>query len=187
MNGTETVDTSSSTAYTKEMQTIKRSDLVVGDVVQVVGTPASSGSSSASTPPPPGTGTVKATQVSVIEPTFMGRVTADSNGTLTLVGPNGQLLTVSTGASTRYYKGRTRTSSSAISIGSHVTAEGAQTGLTHLNADVVAVAPPPPAPGRAPSPPSGARSSGRSSSGSSSSTGSASSSGQSSSRSVQGS
>lgn len=149
MNGTETVVLSSSTAYRKERQAISRSDLAVGDVVQVAGSPASSGSSSS--PQPPGTGTVDAKTVTVVEPTFSGRVLADRNGTMTLVGPEGQLLTVSTSGSTRYYEGTSTTSASAVSDGSHVMAEGTRTSITHLNADLVALMP---APGHAPRPPS---------------------------------
>jgi hypothetical protein len=164
MNGTETVHTSASTTYSKEMATTRFSDLAVGDVVQVTGVPASAsaGSSSrgsSSAPPPPGTGAVDATAVMVVEPSFTGRVTSDSNGTLRLVGPDGQLLSVSTTGATRYYRGTSRTEASAISDGDHVVAEGAQTSLTHLTADVVALAPTPPAPGRATRPSKAPRSS----------------------------
>jgi hypothetical protein len=151
MNGTETVQVSSSTTYRREMQTIGFSDLAVGDVVHVAGAPVSSGSSSS--PPEPGTGTVDATSVTVIEPHFVGRVISDAGGTLTLVGPDGQLLTVTTSGSTRYYRGASSTSSSIVSDGAHVVAEGSQTSLTHLDADVVALVPTPPAPGRVPAPP----------------------------------
>lgn len=151
MNGSETVDTSSSTTYSKERLSIDFADLSIGDVVAVSGSPARSGTSSA--PPPPGTGTVDASRITVVEPTFVGRVVSDSGGVLTLVGPDGQLLSVHTSSSTRYYQGTQSTTSSAVSDGTHILAEGTQTGLTSLDADVVAVAPPPPAPGQAPAPP----------------------------------
>lgn len=172
MNGTEVVDTSSSTTYTKELQTISFSDLKVGEVVHVrrtpvAGTPTSS-SSSSSTPPQPGTGTVNASRVEVIEPSLAGRVTSASNGTYDLVGMDGQLLTVSTTGSTRYYSGTSQTSSSALSDGAHIRAEGAQDSLTHLTADVIMLARTPPSLGSSTSPgPSGGSSSsspGRSSS-----------------------
>lgn len=151
MNGTETVDTSSSTTYVKERQPLSFSDLRVGEVVHVATTPPSPGgspNSSANRVPPaePGTGTVTASRVAVVEPVFVGRVTAVTNGTYTLVGRDGRLLTVSTTGSTRYYRGTSRTTSSAISLGSHVLAEGPRDSLTHLTADVVSLAPsgPPP-------------------------------------------
>jgi len=152
MNGTETVDTSSSTTYTKERRTIGLSDLSVGDVVHVRKAPRSSGtsaSSSSSAPTRPGTGTLDASRIAVVEPSLVGRVTSASNGTYTLVGKDGQLLTVSTTSSTRYYSGPSQTTSSAIPDGAHIRAEGLQDSLTHLTADVVTVAPDPPMPGQA--------------------------------------
>ncbi len=143
-NGTERVDTSSSTTYSKEMQTISFSGLHVNDIVHVAGTPTTS--TSTATPPQPGTGTVNATAVTVVLPSFAGRVTSSSNGTYSLVGHDGQLLTVKTTGSTRYYNGTSRASASAISAGTHVMAEGAQNGLTDLTADVIAVMPTPPTP-----------------------------------------
>ncbi len=85
----------------------------------------------------------------MVEPSFAGRVTANSNGTFMLVGRDGQLLTVNTTGATRYYNGTATTTSSAISDGARVMAEGAQTDMTSLNADVITVAPAPPAPGQA--------------------------------------
>ncbi len=158
-NGTETVDTSSSTTYAKEMQTVSFGSLEVGDVVHVAAAPATSGtspsvsgsgSSGLSTPAQPGTGTVSAARVTVVEPSLAGRVTSNSNGTFTLVGRDGQLLMVNTTSGTRYYNGTASTTSSAISDGTRVMAEGSQTGIASLNADVITVAPTPPTPGRAP-------------------------------------
>ncbi len=155
INGTETVDTSSATTYTREHQTISFSDLSVGEIVHVRSAPAPSSSSSSSTPPQPGTGMVDASQVTVVEPSLDGRVTSSSNGTYSLVGRDGQLLTVSTTSSTRYYNGTSQASSSAISDGTHIRAQGTQDSLTHLTADVISVAPNPPTPGQArpPTPP----------------------------------
>lgn len=158
-NGTETVDTSASTAYSEELQTISFSDLRAGDIVGVTPAPpssrSSSGSASASTPPQPGTGTVKAVTVTVVKPSFTGRVISNSNGTYSLVGPGGELFTVTTTSSTRYYdSSMSRTSAAAISSGDHVMAEGTQSDLTHLAADVIAVMPTPPTPrAGAPAPP----------------------------------
>jgi hypothetical protein len=156
-NGTETVDTSSSTTYSKELQIIHFSDLRAGDVVAVAPLPPGGSSASggtSSTPPQPGTGTVKAAAVTVIEPSITGRVTSSSNGTYSLVGPGGRLLTVTTTGSTRYYNSSmSGTSASAISSGDHVVAEGTQSDLTHLTADVIAVMPTPPIPPAPPIPP----------------------------------
>lgn len=160
-NGTETVDTTSSTTYRKELQTISFSDLQSGDMVAVdpvppssasstsssSGTTSSSSSSSASTPSQPGTGTVTAGRVTVVEPSLSGRVTSISNGTFSLVGPGGQELTIATTGSTHYYSSSmSETTASGIAVGDHVTAEGTQSDLTHLTADLIAVMPTPPAP-----------------------------------------
>jgi hypothetical protein len=154
-NGTETVETSASTTYTKELRTISFSDLHVGDVLHVVATAVTS-RGSGSGPPTPGTGTVKATAVTVVAPSFAGRVQSSGNGTYTLVGRDGQLLTVTTGSDTRYYNGTTQASASAVSVGSLVTAEGAQSSLTDLTADVIIVGPGPGAPPPlGPTPPTG--------------------------------
>ncbi len=178
INGNETVDVSSSTTYTKEMRTIDFSQLAVGDVVQVAGTPlgtaissstSSSSTSSPSAPPAPGTGRVHAQSITVEEPTFTGRVLSDRSGEIVLVGPDGQLLTVSTTSATRYYRATSSATASIVSAGSHVTAEGTRTSLTHLDAAVITSAPTPPAPGHAPTPPGSLPSKGSSSTGSSSS------------------
>ncbi|HET9690736.1 MAG TPA: DUF5666 domain-containing protein [Acidimicrobiales bacterium] len=159
-DGTQTVDTSSTTTYTKERTTITAGDLHVGDVVRVVATRPST-SSGATTPPAPGTGTVDAQKVTVVEPTFAGRVDNITGSTYELVGRDGQLLTVTTTPSTRFYDGAATASSSAITVGSHVVAEGTQTGITTLTADVLAVGParpagPPTGGSGAPTAPSGA-------------------------------
>lgn len=150
-NGTETVDTSASTTYTNEMRTISFSALKINDVVHVrVSAPSSSSSGSATTRPQPGTGTVHATSVTVVQPSFEGRVTSVKNGTYDLVGRDGELLTVKTTSSTRYESGGSTASASAIAVGTHVMAQGTRDSLTALTADVISVAPAPPAPGSTP-------------------------------------
>ncbi len=143
--GTETVDISSTTTFTKEMQTIDLNAIALNDVVRVVPVRPTSGSApSGTTPVTPGTGTVAASRVIVVEPTFTGRVTSISPGaggmtTLSLVGEGGRLLTVNTSGSTKYYSGTTSSSASAVTVGTYISAEGAQTGITSLTADVVSV------------------------------------------------
>lgn len=141
-NGVETVDTSSSTTFSKERQTIALSDLRVNDVVHV-GAVAAPGAAPAAAPVEPGTGTVSARAVIVVEPTLAGRVASIGTGTYTLVGRDGQLLTVATTGSTRYYRGASQTSASAVTVGSRVMAEGTRTGLTQLTADVITIGPAP--------------------------------------------
>ena len=67
--GTETVDISSTTTFTKEMQTIDLNAIALNDVVRVVPVRPTSGSApSGTTPVTPGTGTVAASRVIVVEP-----------------------------------------------------------------------------------------------------------------------
>ncbi len=133
--GTETVTTTSSTAYTRERLTMGRGQLRVGEVVRVSGSRPGSGMTE------PGTGAVAATRVEVVLPVEAGRVASISGGTYTLVGPDGQLLTITSTPSTRYYTGATAGTAGAVEVGTFVMAEGTQDSVTHLVADLVAVAP----------------------------------------------
>ncbi|MGH9300481.1 MAG: DUF5666 domain-containing protein, partial [Acidimicrobiales bacterium] len=133
-NGTEAVDTSSSTTYTREMQTVGFAALKVGDIVHVAALPSTSGGSNGTTPPSPGTGTINASRVNIVQPRFVGRVASIDNGTYQLVGRDGRLFTVSTTSATRYYNGRSQAGASAVSVGSRVMAEGAKSSSTQMTA-----------------------------------------------------
>ena len=136
-NGTETVDTTPSTTFTKELRPVGLSAVRVGDVVHVAGhRPTAS-----ATQVPPGTGTVTASRVVIVEPALTGRVTAVAGTTISLVGRDGKLLTVETTPSTRYYTGSTSATAAAVTVGSRIVAEGARNSLTHLTADLVVVRP----------------------------------------------
>lgn len=135
MEGTETVNTSGSTQYTRERQTIALGDLKVGDMVAVV--PDASSAKSAT----PGTGTVTASRIVVIEPMLAGRVVSIDGDTVNLVGRGGRELTVTLGDSTKYFNGQATADRSAVTVGSHIVAAGSQDSLTHLTADVVTVLP----------------------------------------------
>lgn len=135
MAGTETVNTSGSTTYMKNRQTISFGDLKVGDVVHVVPTAGSA------RPATPGTGTVDASRVVVVEPMLMGRVTSIDGDTVNLVGRDGQQLTVTLTDSTKYFNGAQSGDRSAVTAGSRILAAGSQDSLTHLTADVVTILP----------------------------------------------
>ncbi len=133
--GTETIKTTASTTYTKERLTISFAQLRLGDVIRV------------EAPRPvrktatPGTGTVTATQLDVVLPELSGRVSQINGGTYTVVGPGGQLRSVSSASGTRYYNGPTKTTAASVKVGTYIVAEGYQDSLTHLSADVITVAP----------------------------------------------
>ncbi|HEX3606996.1 MAG TPA: DUF5666 domain-containing protein [Candidatus Dormibacteraeota bacterium] len=133
--GTQTVNTSGSTTYMKDRQTIALSDLKVGDVVHVV--------PDANTPRPatPGTGTVSASRIVVVEPMLGGRVTSIDGDTVNLVGRDGRELTVTLGGDTKYFNGMQSADRSAVTVGSHIVAAGSQDSLTHLTASVITVVP----------------------------------------------
>jgi hypothetical protein len=135
MEGTETVNTSGSTQYTKERQSIAFGDLKVGDMVRVIP------DASSAKPATPGTGTVSASRIVVIEPMLGGRVVGIDGNTVNLVGRGGRELTVTLTDSTRYFNGQATADRSAVTVGSHIIAAGSRDGLTHLTADVVTVLP----------------------------------------------
>jgi hypothetical protein len=135
MAGTETVNTSGSTTYMKDRQTITFGDLKVGDVVHVVPT------AGAARPATPGTGTVDASRIVVVEPMLMGRVSSVDGDTVNLVGRDGQMLTVTLTDSTKYFNGAQSADRSAITAGSRILAAGSQDSVTHLTASVVTVLP----------------------------------------------
>ncbi|MGH7749680.1 MAG: DUF5666 domain-containing protein, partial [Candidatus Dormibacteria bacterium] len=133
--GTETVDTSNSTTYTKDRQTIAFSDLKVGDIVHVV--PAAG----AAKPATPGTGTISASRVVVVDPMLLGRVASVDGDTVNLVGRDGRELTVTLTGATKYYNGQASADRSAVTVGSRIVAMGTQDTLTHLTASTVTVLP----------------------------------------------
>ncbi|MCU4186156.1 DUF5666 domain-containing protein [Acidiferrimicrobium sp. IK] len=132
--GTETVDTTATTKFTKEMQSVSLSAVKVGDIVHVAAPRPNATSTVA-----PGTGTVTATRVEIVEPTLTGRVTNVTGAQISLVGPDGQTLSVSTTPATKYYSGPTAALASTVKVDSYIVAEGSQDSLTHLTADVIRV------------------------------------------------
>jgi hypothetical protein len=133
--GTETVNTTSSTQYTKERQTIAFTDLKVGDVVHVVP------DASSAKPATPGTGTISASRIVVVEPVLLGRIASIDGDTVNLVGRDGRELTVTLTGSTKYFNGQQSADRSAVAVGSRIVAMGSQDSLTHLTADTVTVLP----------------------------------------------
>lgn len=94
--GTETVTTTASTkVYGADLQATTLSSNDVGQVVQVDEAGPSGGT--------PSDATIAAATIRVVQPTVIGRITAVGHGTYTLVGPDGQEITVTTAAGTTYY------------------------------------------------------------------------------------
>ena len=141
LDGTVTVDTTSSTTYMKEGRRIGIADIHVNDVVRVRGMRPSG----ASTPPASPPTTLTAESITVVVPTFVGRVVTVEGPTIFIVTPDGQMAYVYTTSSTAYTKQGAAASLKTIAAGDYIVAEGSQSNLTHLTADdvVVSIAPHP--------------------------------------------
>lgn len=135
LTGTLTVNTTSSTTYSKEGQKIALGDIKVDDVLQV--RPVRPSGSSTPSPTPPTTITAQA--INVVLPTFFGRVTSVSGPTIFIVTHDGQQAFVFTTSSTKYSMNRTSSSLSDVKAGDFITASGTQTDLKHLTADQVSI------------------------------------------------
>ena len=135
LTGTLTVNTTSSTTYSKEGQKIALSDIKVDDIVQVRPVRPSG----TSTPPPTPPTTITAQAISVVMPTFFGRVTSVSGPTIFIVTHDGQQTFVFTTSSTKYTMNRASASLSDVKAGDFITASGTQTDLKHLTADQVTI------------------------------------------------
>lgn len=136
LRGTETVVTTSSTEITgPDLQSTSLSSSDVGRVVRIQSKPpapptsrSSSSSSSSSS------GTIDATGIQLVDPSVMGRVLEVGSGGYTLVGRDGQEITVTTtSGTTRYLTGRkdgkpeTTTSAPSYSVGEILFVSGTET------------------------------------------------------------
>lgn len=135
LSGTLTVDTTSATTYSKEGHTIKLGDIKVDDVLQVRPV-RTSGWSAPSAPPPT---TITAQSVTVVLPTFFGRVSSISGPTIFIVTRDGQQAFVFTASGTTYESNRSTASFSDVKVDDYISAEGTQTDLKHLTADRVVI------------------------------------------------
>ena len=135
LTGTLTVTTTSSTTYSKEGHAIKLSDIKVDDVLAVRPVRASGSATPPASPPT----TVTAQAVTVVLPTFFGRVTSISGPTFFIVTRDGGQAFVFTTSSTTYESNRSSASAGDVKVGDYISAEGTQTDLKHLTADHVVI------------------------------------------------
>lgn len=138
-NGKSTTFTTvSSTTYSQAGHSISRSGLHVDDPVTVL--PKSSGSKTS------GASDLTAGAVDVLRSQLRGVVDSVSSGTITITGFQGFKRTIATSSGTRYIKGTTTVSRSAVSDGEVVGALGTlMSGGTELNAQLVVIGQPSPA------------------------------------------
>ena len=126
---TETVDTTSSTTYSRDGASRSASALAVGERVRVRPTQASSTTSS----------TVTAASVDIVDPSIQGTVEGLSGNTLTIVDQQGFWRTVNLTGTTTYTDNGSSSSASALSDGETVVAFGS-VDADHTSLDALSVA-----------------------------------------------
>lgn len=142
LTGTLTVDTTSSTTYSKAGRTISFSDIKVDDVLQVRPVRPSGSATPPASPPT----TVTAQSITVVLPAFFGRVDSISGPTIFVVTHDGQIAYVYTTSATTYTSNGNTASFGDIKTGDYIAAQGTQTDLKHLTADHIVISTSPPGP-----------------------------------------
>lgn len=135
LTGTLTVNTTDSTTYTKEGKSIHIGDIKDGDVLAVRSQRPSGTQSPSATPPT----TVTATAITVVQPTFFGRVTSISGPTIFIVARDGQEEYVFTTNATTYTSSGSAAKFTDVKTGDYISAQGTQSDLKHLTADTVTI------------------------------------------------
>ena len=135
---TQQFTTDSSTTYTKDGQAASRSDLAVGEHVDVrpaVQVPPSSGSGASTTPTVP-----VATSVNIESPAVVGTVVSVGNGTITVEDAQGFWRTVYTSGATTYDRGGQSAVASDVTRGVQIVARGTiASNHTDLDATTVSI------------------------------------------------
>ncbi|MBV8527623.1 MAG: hypothetical protein JOZ75_04865 [Candidatus Dormibacteraeota bacterium] len=135
LTGTLTVNTTSSTTYTKEGKSIALGDIKVNDVLNVRPVRPSGTQTPSATPPT----TITAQSIAVVLPTFFGRVDSVSGPTIFIVTGDGEMAYVVTNSSTTYTMNGSSASFSDVKAGDYVSASGTQTDIKHLTAGQVVI------------------------------------------------
>lgn len=135
LTGTLTVNTTSSTTYSKQGKTISLGDIKVSDVLNVrpVRPPDTQ------TPPAAPPTTITAQSIAVVLPTFFGRVDSVSGPTIFIVTGDGEMAYVVTNSSTTYTMDGSSASFSDVKAGDFISASGTQTDIRHLTAGQVVI------------------------------------------------
>lgn len=121
-----TIHTSSSTTYWREDSQVDAGAVTSGAHIAVRGQRASDGS-------------VTATRIDIVMPSYAGMVTAITGSDLTIKGRDGQTHTIHTGASTKVKRAGEDVTFAAIAVGDKVLASGTLNGDQTLTADVVRI------------------------------------------------
>jgi Domain of unknown function (DUF5666) len=122
-----TINTTSSTQYLRLGKTVNRSTIVVGTKIAVQGTKNSDG-------------TITATRVEIVLPSYHGTVTAVSGSDITIKdNKDSTTHVIHTNANTSFTRAGASSSLSAVTVGEEIGASGTLNGDNSLNAEAVAI------------------------------------------------
>jgi len=122
-----TVNTTSSTQYQRLGKTVDRSTITAGTKIHVQGTKNSDG-------------TITATRVEIVVPSYYGTVTGVNGGDITIKNDKDSTThVIHTSSSTSFTRGDASLSLSAVTTGSEIAAAGTLNSDNSLNAEVVRI------------------------------------------------
>ncbi len=121
-----TIHTSSSTTYGKAGQTVSRGAITTGETINVRGTRNTDGS-------------IAATHVEIVMPSYRGQVTAVSGNTITVRGQGNATHTITVTSSTSYKRDGQSASLSDVKTGDEIDAEGTLASNGVLTAQAVQI------------------------------------------------
>ncbi len=131
-----TVNTTSSTTYEKDGQSVTASALSVGEHVSIL--PVRGSITPSSTPPT----SISAASVEIMSPSLAGTVISVNGSTITISDLQGFYRTVNTSASTNYESGTKASTASSVTVGSRIIAFGSiDSNHTALDAATIEIVP----------------------------------------------
>lgn len=131
-----TIQTTSSTSYSRADQTVSASAITKGERIGVRGMRKSDN-------------TITASRITILLPLAAGKITAIGSGSITVTGRGGATVTITTPSSTKYLSISSRSGSpvqatiarGSLKVGDVIAAEGTQAGTNSLSAVTIAVVP----------------------------------------------
>jgi hypothetical protein len=121
-----TIQTSSSTQYSRAGKSVDRSAITTGTQIRVKGTKNSDSS-------------ISATSIEIVLPSASGTVTKVSGGDITVQDRGGTSQTIHTSGSTTFTRADQSASLSAVTTGEHIAAVGTKNSDGSLNAEAVRI------------------------------------------------
>lgn len=136
---TVTIETTSSTVYTRAGQKVSASDIKTGETIHVRGTHNSNGS-------------ISATNIDIVLPGYAGTISAINGDTITVKDPRGNTHTIKVNSSTSFLNGQQKITLSSLKVGENIHAVGSLNSDSSLTATTVSLGGPRPAHGPGGSP-----------------------------------